>query len=187
MTKQLLAAAAAALLCTAASAQTYGVISAGSSHLNADCTGAASCDRNDTAFKLLLGYKFTPNLALEGGYLSFGKATASDSTTSVKITTDGLAIGGAYHADLAPDWNLVVRLGLVSMKTKVDATVVEGGSGTDSDRNVVLYTGLGVGYKINKQLSADLSLDLSKSKYNKNGLDTSGNVRALSVGLTYAF
>jgi OmpA-OmpF porin, OOP family len=186
MTKQLIAALAALTVSAVASAQGYGVVSAGVSRLNADCTGTTSCDKSDTAFKLLGGYKFMPNLAAELGYFSFGKAKASDGAIDVEIKNTGFGGGVAFHQDVAPNWPFVARLGLAQMKTKISAAA-GGGSGSDSDNNIALYGGLGIGYKIAKSVSIDASWDFSKSKYNKNGVDESGSLNAISVGLTFGF
>lgn len=184
MKKQVLLALAALALSGAAAAQGYGVVSAGVSKVDIDCAGAARCDTSDTAFKLLGGYKFNPNFAIEGGYMSFGKAKVRDPLLDLDVTVNGFGIGGAFHQDLSADWNFVARLGLAQMKTKLSIP----GTGSDSDSNAALYGGLGIGYKLNKQMSVDASFDFSKGKYNKNGVDLgSANVNAFSIGLTFAF
>ncbi len=188
MKKHVLLAAAALALSGAASAQVYGVVSAGVSNIKIDCDGAEVCDKSDTAFKLLGGYKFTPNVAVEAGYMSFGKAKLRDSGASLDVGVTGFGIGAAFHQDLATNWNFVARLGLAQTKTKLDASVSGLGSGSDSDNNAQLYGGLGVGYKITKQLSVDGAWDFTKGKYNKDGVDLgSGNVNAFSIGLTFGF
>jgi hypothetical protein len=187
MRKQALIGLAALTVCAAASAQVYGVVSVGTSRLDTDCTGIANCDKSGTAFKLLGGYKFMPNLAGELGYFDFGKAKASDSTMSLNVKTTAFGGGVAYHQDLARDWNFVARLGVASVKTKVGASVVGAGSGSDSDSNAQAYYGLGVGYKLNKDMSLDLAWDGTRTKFSSGGLSASDNVYALSVGLTFGF
>jgi OmpA-OmpF porin, OOP family len=185
MKKQVLLAVAALALSGAASAQVYGVVSAGVSKLKVDCDGAEVCDKSGTAFKVLGGYKFTPNVAVEAGYMSFGKATLRDSGDSADIGVTGFGIGAAFHQDFATNWNFVARLGLAQVKTKLDAPAI---AFSDSDSNAQLYGGLGVGYKLTKQMSLDAAWDFSKGKYNKDGLDLgSGNVNAFSLGLTFGF
>lgn len=179
----------AVLLVTSAavSAQVYGVISAGTSRISLDCTGAAACDKTGNSFKLLGGYKFSPNLAAELGYFDFGKAKASDSVLAGSVKTTAFGGGVAFHQDLTPAWRFVGRLGIAQVKTKIDATLVGVGSASDSDNNVQPYFGVGVGYKLNKDMSVDLAWDATKSKYSKNGASTSGNVNAYSIGLTFGF
>jgi opacity protein-like surface antigen len=186
-THRLLAAAIAGLaFSAAASAQTYAVISAGTGKHDLDCAGAATCDETGGAFKLMGGYRFMPNVAGEFGVMSFGKARAADPGVALAVTTTGVGGGVAFHSDLGTNWNFVARLGLAQVKTKIDATL-SGVSASDSDNNIQLYAGLGVGYKLAKNVSLDLAYDSSKAKYDKSGVNTSGNVSAFSLGMTFGF
>jgi Outer membrane protein beta-barrel domain len=173
-------------LCGAASAQTYVTVSGGRGSHDLDCAGAATCDESGSAYKLMGGYKFKSNLAAEFGVLSFGKARAADPGVALAVTTSGFGGGVAFLGDLSPSWTLTARLGLAQVKTKIDATV-SGVSASDSDSNAQLYAGLAIGYKITPSMSIDLAFDSSKTKYSKNGVSTSGNVSAVSVGFTAAF
>lgn len=183
MRKQALIALAALTWCAAASAQGYGVVSVGVSRLDTDCSGISNCDKTGTAFKLLGGYRFMPNVAGELGYFDFGKATGSGSGLSLSVKTTAFGGGIAYHQDLSPDWNFVGRLGVASVKTKISAS----GLGSDSDTNTQAYYGLGVGYKINKTTSLDFAWDGTRTKFSSGGVSASDNVYALSVGLTFGF
>ena len=187
MNKKLLAAVTLLALSTAASAQVYGVISLGTARLDIDCAGATKCDKSGTSVKLLGGYKFTPNLAAEVGYFGLGKASVADAGTSLDITNTGFGGGVAYHQDLGAAWSFVGRLGLASVKTKLNASVSSLGSGGDSDTNVQPYGGLGIGYKLGKSTTLDAAWDVSKAKYSKNGVEESGSINAFSLGLTIGF
>lgn len=184
---QILVATALLGFAAAASAQTYAVASVGSATLNVDCTGAATCDKSDTAVKLIFGYKFNPNLAVELGYFDFGKARASGSGVSAEIGNTAVGLGLAYHQEMAPNWNFVARLGAAQMKTKITGAIVGLGSGSDSDNNMTAYGGLGIGYMFSKSVSLGAAWDFSKSKYNKNGVDESGNINAYGLNLMFEF
>jgi len=170
----------------AASAQGYGSISIGTSRLDADCTGATTCDKSGNAFKILGGYKFAPNLAWEVGYFDFGKARAADASIAGEIKTSAFGGGVAFHQDLSNDWNFVGRVGLARVKTKISGTVGSV-SASDSDTSTQPTLGLGVGYKLNKTTSIDGAWDFTRSKYDKNGASFKGNVNAFSLGLTFGF
>jgi OOP family OmpA-OmpF porin len=187
MKKQIFAALVGLSISAAASAQGYGVASVGIARLSVDCSGTSSCDKSDTAFKLLGGYKFTPNVAVEAGYFSFGKATAAASGVNVGIKNTAVGGGVAFHQDLGSDWNAVARIGVAQVRTTIDASVSGAGSGSDTDSNAALYGGVGIGYKLTKMTSVDAVWDFSKSKYNKNGIDESGSINAFSVGVTFSF
>lgn len=185
MKKQLLLAAAALAVSGAASAQVYGVVSAGVSKHDVDCAGTVSCDTSGSAFKVLGGYKFTPNVALEGGYMSFGKTKAVVAdvvNVNVDLNVTGIGIGAAFHQDFATNWNVVGRLGLAQMKSKVTASA-NGVSVSDDDSKTKLYGGLGIGYKLTKQLSLDAAWDFGQSDFQ----GEKSNVNALSLGLTFGF
>jgi OmpA-OmpF porin, OOP family len=172
---------------TAASAQSYGVLSIGTAKLSVDCAGTSTCDKTDTAFKIIGGYKFNPNLAVELGYFDFGKAKATASGIKGEIGNTAVGVGLAFHQDLAADWNFVARLGGAQMKTKIRGTLTGVASNSDSDNNIVAYGGLGVGYKMTKTVTLGAAWDFSKSKYNKQGLDESGNLNAYGLNLTVDF
>ncbi|MCH7343839.1 outer membrane beta-barrel protein [Pelomonas sp. CA6] len=179
----------AALLATAAagaSAQAYVSGAVGVGRTNLDCNGVANCDKTGTAFKLVGGYGFGNNLSAELGYLSFGKAKASDATGSIDIKSAGIALGLAYRIPASQAVDFTVRGGIISMKTKLSGR--SGNlSGSVSDTNVAPYVGVGVGYALTPAIKLDAGLDLSRSKFDKNGLNEKGNVQAFTVGATFAF
>lgn len=184
MDKRLLVAAAVLAFAGAASAQNYVVLSAGRSDHDLGCGGATVCDESGSAFKLLGGWRVAPNFAVESGYMGYGKSKARDSGLGIGLdtTVGGFGIGGAFHSDITPQWNFVARLGLAQMKAKARAT--SGGfSGTDSDTSTQMYAGLGVGWRLSKQLSLDAAWDSSRAKVSGEKLD----VRAFSLGLTVSF
>ena len=184
MKKQVLLALAALAISGGAAAQTYAVISAGGSDHDLGCNGATVCDESGTAFKLLGGYRFAPNFAIEGGYMSYGKSKARDDVLDIGLdtTVNGFGIGGAFHHDFTSNWNFVARLGVAQMKAKLKAT--SGGvTGSDSDSSAQLYGGLGIGYKLTPQMSVDAAWDFSRAKYSGEKLDVS----AYSIGLTFSF
>jgi OmpA-OmpF porin, OOP family len=174
MKKQLALAAAALALSGAAAAQGYAVVSVGSSKVDLDCGGTGlSCDESGTAFKLLGGYKFTPNFALEAGYLNLGEAKVSGGGLSATIKSDGFLVGGAFHHDFSQSWNMVARLGAARVKAKASGVV------TASDTSTELFGGLGLGYKLTKQMSLDGAFEFTKAG--------DADVRVLSLGVTYSF
>jgi OmpA-OmpF porin, OOP family len=186
MKKQMLTALAVLAFSATASAQIYGSVSAGVSKQDVDCTGVASCDDKGTAFKVLGGYKFMPNLAAELGYFDYGKVRGADSGASLEAKTNAIGAGVAYHMAFSPSWSGVARLGAARVKTKLTATL-GGLSGSDSDTNTALYGGLGVGYRVSPTVTIDGAWDFTKSKYDKNGVDESWSVNAFSVGVTFGF
>lgn len=187
MKKQSALAFAIVAFCTAAAAQPYGLVSVGVSRLNVDCEGASQCDKTGTGFKIMAGYKFAPNWAGELGYFDYGKAKASDSGISAELRNTAWGVGAAFHQDLATDWNAVARFGLSRVKTKITGSLAGLGSASESDNNTQAYFGVSLGYRLSKATSIDLGWDFAKSKFNKAGVDESGNINVFSIGLSSGF
>jgi OmpA-OmpF porin, OOP family len=175
------------VFCTAAAAQPYGVVSVGVSHLGVDCEGVASCDKTDVGGKVIGGYKFAPNWAAEIGWFEYGKATAGDMGVSVSIRNTALGFGAAYHQDLTADWNAVARFGLARVETKLSGSVSGVGSASDTDKNTTAYLGMSVGYRLSQATTLELAWDYGRSKFNKYGIDESGGIHVLSIGLSSGF
>lgn len=163
---------------SASHAEPYVVASLGSSKVDLNCAGTTACDTRSTGLKLLGGYKFTPNFAIEGGYLDFGKADFVFGGVGFTFKAAGLGVGAAFHHDLSPDWNLVARLGVASMKAEASALGV-----SVEDTSTQAYGGLGIGYRITPKMSLDASYDFSKVDFR----ESKSNTNMLGIGLTVAF
>jgi OOP family OmpA-OmpF porin len=163
---------------SASQAEPYVAASLGSSKFDVDCEGTTSCDTRSTGLKLLGGYKFTPNFAIEGGYMDFGKASATFGGVPITLKAAGLGVGAAFHQDLSPNWNLAARLGVASINTEASAL---GDSADDSSTQ--LYGGLGIGYRISPKVSLDASYDFSKLEIG----GEKGNVSMVGIGVTVSF
>jgi OOP family OmpA-OmpF porin len=184
MKKMMTAAVAVLAFAAAGAAQAEGYIGAGvgATHGNLDCAGATTCDTSDTGGKVFGGYKFSPNLAAEAGYISFGQVKGADSTGSASYKSQAFYLGVALMGDFSPEWTGVARLGVAS--TKVDAeghfagfTVTDSGSNTDA------YVGLGLGYRVSKQFTIGLDADFTNVKLGGDKM----SVRMLGVSGTYSF
>ncbi|URI06610.1 outer membrane beta-barrel protein [Aquincola tertiaricarbonis] len=173
---------AAALGAANASAQAYigGGVSA--TRINVDCDGIQSCDKSDTGGKLYGGWGFGNGLSAELGYITFGKATASDSGASLDVKVHGFTVAAAYRAPIASSWGLTGRLGLASLKTKLSASA-GGLSASDDERHTAPYFGVAADYAFTPALKLELSADFSRAKYD----GEKAAVRSLGLGLRYDF
>jgi outer membrane protein W len=177
------AAATCSFISAGAMAQVYVSAAVGQSHVNADCSGVASCDNNDTAYRVTGGYTFGNGLSAELGYISFGKAKASNPGVSAELKADAVTLGVAYRAAISPNWGLGARLGVASMKTTISGTVAAFGSGSDSQTKAQAYVGFGANYAVTSKFSIEANADFSRAQFD----DEKGNVRALTIGARYAF
>lgn len=175
-------AAQAAQPAEAAQGPFYITAAAGPAHLSVDCTGATSCDTSGTGGKLMAGYSFGNGFSLEGGYISFGKARAADSTLSTTLKPSALVLGGAYALPFGSNWGMVVRLGVAQVKTKAEfATSTQQGHASERETKVV--AGVGVTYAISSSVKLELGLDSTEGQF----AGEKGNVRLISLGATFAF
>lgn len=173
---------AALIGAASAQAQVYGTVAGGASHINLDCTGAATCDTSATGLKLVGGYDFGNGLSLEAGYMSFGKFKAADSGVALTLKPTAFTLGGAYAMPLGTDWGMNVRLGVAQVKTKADATL-GAASGSDSESKAKVYAGVGVTYAISKTVKLELGIDSTQAEI----ADEKGTLRLISLGATFAF
>ena len=177
-------AAALLALATSASAQlankAYIGGAFGPSHLEADC-GVLSCDSNDTGYKVYAGYKVHPQIAIEGGYIDFGKSNINVGSFGVgSIAVDGFLINAAFRHNFTRELNGVARLGVATLDTKLSANVL-GRSQTDSSTK--LYFGLGAEYALQKNFKVTAGADFTSAEFQGD----SGAVRLFSIGAQYDF
>ncbi|MEY4766217.1 MAG: OmpA-like transrane domain [Pseudomonadota bacterium] len=187
--------AATATVAGGASAQTYVQGNYGWSHLSASCAGTTSCENNEAGAKLLVGVQVKKYLALELGYIRFGRAFAdvldgSSNITRNKLETDAFFVAGALRLPMAelevPEMTAVVRFGSANVSNKL----VYRSPGASSDawetnaRPRVLF-GFGLEYKFTPQWGMNVGADFTRMA--KLDRVSSGNLRLISLGAQYNF
>jgi len=163
-------------------AHSYGLLSLGQGHLHTDCTGLNSCDRSAMGGKAVFGYAFGNGLSLEGGYTSFGKFHASRGPLGLSARPEALHLGGAYTANLTPEWGLTGRLGVARVRTKLNAEV-GALSGSDSESRTQPIAGLAVNYALTPSTRLELGVDATRAQIQ----GERQNVRLVSLGARMAF
>jgi OOP family OmpA-OmpF porin len=184
----LLAVGAAVLASPVAQAQGYVGFGAGPSRINIDCTGADTCDKTDTGFKLYGGMRVQNQLAIEGVYFDWGKARATATvvdtgTGELKVKANGFGVGVTYFIPFMTNWSCVGRLGIARNKGDTTATL-NGASASDSFTGTFPYYGFGCGYGVTPNLVVTGEADFSRVKYTD---QDKANVQLLSIGLRYSF
>jgi OOP family OmpA-OmpF porin len=188
--KQLFLGAAALILSAAAGAETYIGAAIGSSNIEVDCDLTTSCDKGDTGFKIYGGYVLPQSplagLAVEVGYVDFGKARATYAYGLADRTTEvsALTLNGALRMKFTPALQGVGRLGLAYVDGKDSGVNVIGVHvNSQSKSNMALYAGLGLEYALNKQFKLTGSADFTS--YDTG--NQSGSARLISIGAQYGF
>jgi opacity protein-like surface antigen len=119
---------------------------------------------NDTQFGLGIGYQFSPALATELGYLSFGKARRQQLGNTV--SNDDVTLRSAHaslllSAPIDQYWQVFGRLGVAQTDQKISSnarSVVTGtvSSSSNTEKTSEALFGVGLGYAINKNVSGTL-------------------------------
>lgn len=177
--KKALFAAALAAACGVASAQGYAGALVGLSKISTDCPFGTSCDDSDTGYKLYGGYEVAPNIAVEVGYTSFGKATLTAGAGKASVKGTALSLVGAFRMAFTPELTGVARLGLASVMGKYSDNL----GGSESDSKIKLYTGLGLEYAVTKEFKIVGAFDLSNVEIDGD----SGTAYLFGAGAQMAF
>lgn len=197
-------------LATAASAQQggyYGGISLGQAKINADAGAfdrgltttsgiggiASSIDNKDTGFKIRLGDQLTDNIAVEGGYVDFGKAKYSASYTlpgagsaSGHREVSGLNFDVLGRLPLQSGFSVFGKAGVLLSRVETSVAAADG-SASLTQRATTLRPGLGGG--MDYALSRNVDLRAEWERYFRVGNDSTGknNADLLSVGMNYRY
>ncbi|MEF8705555.1 MAG: outer membrane beta-barrel protein [Candidatus Accumulibacter sp. UW27] len=145
-------------------------------------TGSESKDEKDTAWSLGIGYQFNPYIALEGGYIDFGKfkqsatiVTPLTGSLSGDVKADGWFINAIASYPVGAGFSLFGRVGTVRTTTKsslsatgafAGALAAAGADLSDSESEWNWRYGLGVQYdftpRVGMRLGYDRTADVGK-------------------------
>lgn len=155
---------------------------------------SSSQDDEDTGYKLQVGYQFSENFAIEGGYTDLGeevyKARFDDGITGkMKTSVKGWNVDGVLILPISNGFSLFGKLGVIAAEVEQKISFEsEDGYGSESldDTKAAAKIGLGLAYNIYQGLSARAEYE----HYEKLGdEDETGEINAdvFSLGLSYQF
>ncbi|MCK9202395.1 MAG: OmpA family protein [Gallionella sp.] len=159
-------------------------------------TPLVSDDNTNIAFKLLGGYQFNKNFALEAGYFNLGEfgytATtvppALAGTLSGKIKLQGLNLDAVGMLPLDDKFSVFGRLGLQYAQAKdtfSSTGVVAAPADPNPSKNALNYkAGLGVQYDFTQALG--MRVEAERYRIN-DAIGNKGDVDMYSLGLVYRF
>lgn len=182
--KKFLFAAALSAASGLAAAQGYAGALVGLSQISYEAGPGVSADDSDVGFKVYGGYDVAPNIAVEVGYATFGKAKGTVGALSEEIKVSAFSVVGAFRFPIAADFTGVARLGLASVSGKYSNNF---GTKSTSKSAVKLYSGLGLEYDIAKDVKLVGAFDLTSAEVEVNGNSDSGAVFLLGAGVQAAF
>lgn len=132
-------------------------------------------DKDDTGWKLIAGYRATPNWGLEATYTNFGKSNAP-----------AVAVGGPFEAK-AEAFSVfgvgLMPIGPVDLFLKVGASRIDAkgnvGAVFFEDEDIELAYGAGVQFNLGR-----LGL---RAEYERFDTDVIGDLDVISAGVTFSF
>ncbi|BCM26048.1 outer membrane beta-barrel protein [Methyloradius palustris] len=163
------------------------LVSAGVTGLN------SSTDESDVGYKLQLGYQFTENLAIEGGYIDLGKTSYSASYTGGNANAEakarGVNLSVVYIYPINNDFSVFGKIGIIDARVK--ASVVATGPGgtasaSASSTDVKPTIGFGATYNLNETVGIRAEYEFFNKLGNSDSTGES-NVNLVSAGLVYKF
>lgn len=140
---------------------------------------------------LRLGYRFTPNFALEGSYDRLGNLGLNGSLGGGLASGNWKSWGLGLHAvgilPFASKWSLYGRLGVERWHTHLTLNPAAGGPAVStSDDSTGLAVGAGVSYSLTRNVDATAEWTHFTQIGDPNGTGRTG-MNQLSLGLRYHF
>jgi hypothetical protein len=175
---------AAAFASSSASAQDYVSAGVGFGHTSLSCVSGHPCSRDDFVFKGTAGYGLGHGLAVEFGYIDFGKFDEGTFQAPVgEMDSKGFTVAGAFELPLGTEWAARARLGVAVVNTTVAGTLAAAPGGPGQETHATPYYGLALDYAFAPGYRVELALDTSHSRFN--GLSIP--ISALTIGARAEF
>jgi OOP family OmpA-OmpF porin len=159
----------------------------GQSEAGDTCSGVAgsgvSCDDKDTAWRILGGYQFNRNFAVELGYTDLGEVSASGPGGNVSVESTAFEVVAVGMMPIADKFSIYGKLGMYRAETDADVSVA--GFSSASESNTDLTFGVGVRY----DFARNLGVRAEYQKYSDVGGGNIGedDVDVISVGVIWKF
>jgi hypothetical protein len=164
----------------------YVSLAIGGSNADIDCSGTDSCNNTATAVKVIGGYDFGNQFAIEGMYVSLGEPTSSMGSLDMGVQSSYWGLGGAFRPAFNKEWSGVLRLGVAFTTSKVKLSA-PGGSGSQSYDSTNAYLGAGIAYAIDKNLKLEGDIDTTQISVLDGSDKQTARVVDYTVGITYSF
>ena len=169
----------------------------GQSSVDIDCAGTTSCDDKDSTWKILGGYQFNRNFALEFGYADLGAASASTPSfflpgfgtvpaANLKIEATVFELLAVGILPIADRFSLYGKAGLARSETETSVNFANGLSRSESDSGTSLTFGGGVRFDVTR----NLGIRLEWQRYTdvpEAVTDSEGDIDVISLGVIFRF
>jgi opacity protein-like surface antigen len=157
-----------------AQGQSFVGLSAGTSRADIDCTGALTCDRNGTAWKLYGGQMFHPNFGAQAeivrlGHARFSGSLADSTVASGELKGEGI---GLYGLAVAREgiWSVFGKAGLLTSRMSGTVRVADLGT-SQRETHTHFGWGAGVGVDWTKNFGARLEFERLRGRLQGESVD----------------
>jgi OOP family OmpA-OmpF porin len=153
---------------------------------------SSTLNNTDTGYKIQIGQQLSPNWAVEGGWVNFGKvnysATFTGGNASVDAKASGFNVAALGILPLNESFSLFGKLGVIYATVDASASIVgrtASGWATASASNWKPTWGLGGTINVSKQVGIRAEFE----QFSKLGDTNTGKstVDLLSVGMVFKF
>ena len=157
------------------------LVSAGATNLSSSLTS------HDTGYKIFAGYQFTPNIAVEGGYVWLGtqkyRATYTGGAASVDAKGEGFNIDVLGILPLNDTFSLFAKLGAIDAKMSGSVSATgSGGSAVVNVSQTEWKANYGIGATYNFTQALGLRAEIERFDF-----PSSSSANLYSVGAQYKF
>ena len=154
-------------------------------------TTITSCEKTNTSGRAYLGWKFTPYLSVEAGYVNFGRYSISGTVNGLPVDAklriqgiDALAVGTLPIGDL---FALSAKVGAISWGVRENGSAPStGATASENAKGVSLTFGLNGSYRVTKQVDLHLGWQRYRNVGNNNTTGSS-DFDFIYFGPSYAF
>ena len=147
------------------------------------CEGLSDCDDKDTAWRILGGYQFNKNFAVELGYTDMGEVSASAAGFNASVEAAVWEVVAVGSWPFTPNFSAYGKLGMYRGET--DFTTNLPGIPNESESNTDLTFGIGVRWDFTKNLGLraeyQIYQDVGGGNIGEDDLDV------ISVGVIWKF
>ncbi|BAU46733.1 outer membrane protein A [Sulfurifustis variabilis] len=150
-----------------------------------------SADDTDTGWKVFGGYRFSPNAAIEFGYVDLGEVTfeGEDSflgVTKLSIEAQGFNAALTGFLPVGGSTSLMGKIGLFRWDVDARASASFFGSGSESETGIDLMFGFGVSVDVTRNAAVRLEWERFGNVGDENVTGES-DVDLLSASFAYRF
>ncbi len=158
---------------------------------------SSKLDRSDTGYKLQLGYQFSKNFALEGGYTELGDAkyefSYSDGVDSLSgnfsYKTKGWNLDAVLILPVHAGISLLGKIGVIRAETTFETggAVFEDADIDEKTTTTSPLFGVGIAWNFYQNFSARAEFERYFNLGDKDEIGTELEVDLFSIGLAYQF